>query len=622
MRYYFEGQVRRVDLRFRSAYPYIPTKIFQLDEHEFVIAIIGEWPDFEKLKKEFNYRIKSATTPVNLVCAVPEHYKQELKAISDSDIINNYSGFSFTNSQLDALIPSLLPRFDYQGVEADHSNQTTKYYFKGPIKEEDIEYIHNTLIKLELPYKPTNCTQKNDQSSEHRTIKKTVSGRATSHEVMSMRHYTKYDNLNLPYLKRDDEFWFDNIEKIYSGEFKKDNLFFWDKNSASCYLDLSVFKNINIRNHILLYDKIYMTLPLGAVDSLLQQHNISRHELLWLIENNRLVILNVQPDSRLDSNFLREAYERNPKGVISRRSVAALCAIDLIELNENYIFNEIIKETKIEDGLREISSSDYGNALLNFIYWPKSALRKSFERLLLGGPMSISTYGVNQILEKACQDNKKLQFEYSVASRNAHLAHALGATYFPFVTDKGYSDAPFSTILGNTLNVYKTCNFDNFESYIRVISNQLNSNISQNIFETLNINDFIDIQEFVSCSDIIRDKSIGLSLVKKLSELPLSEREEEILKYNNAVLDFSKRKTRFESTISTALDIASILPPVEIVIKVISILRKSYPKLEELYSNIIDNAVSIKELECDRNNVKYLYQINSIAKLKTDLSKT
>ena len=620
--YHFEGQVRRTDLYFRSEYPYLSTKIYQLSEHKFVIAIVGGWSDFDKLKEVFDHKIKPLGTPVALVCTEPEQYERELNAIPDSDIVYNFSGLLLTMPQLNALVPSLLPQFDYLGSAEDHSNQTIKYFFKSPLEDEDVEYIQAALVKLELPYKPLVCLKKDEVSDVHRQAKHAVPDRDMSFEVMSMSHYTRYSNLKLPYLKRDDEYWFDNVDKIYRGDLKKDDLFFWDKNKASCYLDLSVFENINIRNHILLYDVIYMTLPLGGIDPFLQKHKISRRELLWLIENERLVIFNVQPESRLDVMFLQEAHERRPESVVSRRSISALCAMDLVELNKNYIFNELIDRAINESEMRKVSSHKNIDVLLNFIFWPKSALRKSFDMLLLGGPMSITNYGANRIMEDICQDNDKLQFEYSIASQNAHIAHALGATYFPFITNTGYTDAPFSAVIGNTLNVYKACNFESFAPYSRLMASSLNSNISESVFETLDLNEFVDIEEFVSCSDIIKDKSIGMSLVGKLSALSHREREAEVLKYNTAILEFSKRKKNAISTIDTFIEIASVYPLIAIIMKALSIFKKHNQKLEKIYSRILDSAVPINESLADRDQVKYLYQINSIARLKKNLPKS
>jgi len=59
---------------------------------------------------------------------------------------------------------------------------------------------------------------------------------------------------------RDKRFWFDNVNKIYSGDMTRESLRFFDPDQTKCYMDFGVWqnKNINIRSAVLLYDKVYI----------------------------------------------------------------------------------------------------------------------------------------------------------------------------------------------------------------------------------------------------------------------------------------------------------------------------------------------------------------------------
>ena len=142
---------------------------------------------------------------------------------------------------------------------------------------------------------------------------------------------------------------------------------------------------------------------------------------------------------------INELFRTNPAAVISRRAISALSAIDLAELNKNYIFNDPELEPYIYPLIKDISDI-FGinhDIVSNYLLWPRKALRSSLDTLNQAGPRGIARYGVNNTIMSSWQLDRKdvYEFEFTVNSDSIHLAHALDATYFPFYTEEGkYTD--------------------------------------------------------------------------------------------------------------------------------------------------------------------------------------
>ena len=108
-------------------------------------------------------------------------------------------------------------------------------------------------------------------------------------------------------------------------------------------------------------------------------------------------------------------------------------------MNNNYIFNDNIFENDMVSFLRvlEDNMNLSKEQIVKFLYWPKYALRKSFDGLHNNGILSMSSFGVNSLVEDIISNSSKkkknvLEFEFAMSSPHIHLAHSLDATYFPF----------------------------------------------------------------------------------------------------------------------------------------------------------------------------------------------
>ena len=450
--------------------------------------------------------------------------------------------------------------------------------------DEDKELLEKTLDNLKSAYKfLVNIGGKErrktikDQTFDDPRFNAVVA--ELSNPVFNIASSISQKHLNAEYLERDERLWFDNIEKIYKGEFGREKLYFYRPNGSSCFVNLTLFKNVNLRTHLLLYDTIYCVLPLekgkekyeiekGGMEWFLKDQKLSRDDLLYLVERDRLKFINLQPESRLDFGFLNEVHATNPSAVISRRAIAALCAIDLVELNRSYPFSDPAIQPMLKPLTDELSrlTNRPAETIAQFLLWPKSALRTSFVTLNRAGPMGIASYGINNPIEKSIVHDKKEEldfgFEFSMHSDTIHVAHALDATYFPFYVEQGnYTDYPYMLMMGELLNSYRSMDYKSLAESVHVQERRKTGNPTMDLISIFEINDYMPIREFEGpvSSSIVRD---GLcSLFSELSALDESDRNAKIAEYNLSIEDFMGKKSRERAWLNLAKDTAGLWVP-------------------------------------------------------------
>ena len=247
----YEGWCRRIELGIRAKYPYLKTKIFQVSEYNFFIFVENTYDNFNQISKDFNHTIRFITAPVKLVNVVPSEFIKKIPIISDKDIPSKFEGLPMTIYQLSNHVECLHPGFVVSKVIENHEERKITIEIKGEINEEIKSDIKFTLSNLKGPY-TFEITDKGTQKSIL----------APSNMVFEIASATSQKRLNSPYIDRDEELWFNNVEDIYQNKFRKDDLYFYDSSKTSCLVNFSVFQNSNLRNHLLLYDTVYCVLPL------------------------------------------------------------------------------------------------------------------------------------------------------------------------------------------------------------------------------------------------------------------------------------------------------------------------------------------------------------------------
>jgi hypothetical protein len=611
----YDGWCRRIDLHFRSRFPHLNTRLFKLDDYEYQLYLVDSVDDFDAISDAFNREVKFVTAPIKLVMNLPETYKIEIEKITDDKIPSKFEGYPLTNTQIYSHILSIHPNVKVSKIEEDHDNRLIIVELSGSYESDVVVGVEETAAALKGPY-----------SYKVRIGGEMASNFKTSDEVFNIAPSQTKSELNCAFIERDEALWYENIENIYNGSYQKSDLYFFEPSKSACLVNFSKFQNANLRNHLLLYDVVYCVLPLAQeMSNFLVNQKISKDEILRLVKRGRLKILNMQPESRLDYGFINEAFQENPTAVVSRRALSALCAIDLVEMNQSYALSDPELEKYIYPLVQEVSKltgKDIGT-VSNFLLWPKQALRRSLDSLNQAGPMGISRYGINNpIIDSLPAENKeKIKFEFIVNSDQIHLSHALDATYFPFFVDgEKYSDHPYALMMGEMLNFFKNSSCQNISNLVDVENIKSAQNPSLGLISAFDINDYIPVLEFEEeiSSSVVRN---GMnSLFSELNLLNSEGRSQRISEYNVEVDKALRNKNVSKHALDLGEDTLGLFVPFWTTAKKLvkggtKMAMGKFPAIQNI-SEFIEDKTS-KESGKNRN-ISVLTQVNRVAKLKRE----
>lgn len=611
----YDGWCRRIDLHFRSEFPYLNTRLFKLEDYKYELYLVDPVENFNYIDDIFNRKIRFLTAPIKLVKNLPQIYKIEIERITDDKIPSGFEGYPLTLSQIYSHILSVHPNIKLTKISEDHENRVIKVQLTGNYKVAIIDAVEETVNGLKGPY-AYQIYDGGELASSFRV----------TDEVFNIAPSQVKKELNCPFIERDEALWFENIDNIFNGSYQKSDLYFFDPSKAACLVNFSKFQNANLRNHLLLYDVVYCVLPLAQdMSNFLRSQKVSKDEILHLVKRGRLKILNVQPESRLDYGFINEAFQENPASVVSRRALSALCAIDLVDMNRSYVLSDPELDKYIYPLMRDVSKLTGTEiaTISNFLLWPKQALRKSLDSLNQAGPMGVSRYGINNpIIDSLPAENKeKMEFEFIVHSDQIHLSNALNATYFPFFIDGDkYSDHPYALMMGNMLNFFKNSGSQNISRLTGIENIRSEQNSSIGLISTFDINDYIPVQEFEEeiSSSVVR-RGIN-SLFSELNILSNDERIQRVSQYNSDVQKALKNKKVSNHALDLGEDALGMFAPFWSTSKKLikggtKIIMDKYPAIQHL-SEFIEEKSSRESDE--GKNITILTKINRVARLRRD----
>lgn len=592
----YKGSCKRIDLIFRAKYPYYVTELYKISDLEYQIFLNEEVDDFLSLEKEYDNSIRFITSPVQLVNKRPSRFIEKVDPIDDSILGANYEGLPFTRFQLINHIECLYPNVLVSKIDTDHDKKVIHYSVNDEMYSGSIDELRETLMEASSPY---------DYRLKFSQEKKEPAKPTNIFEVVASSTLKNFDP---GYLERDERLWFDNASNIYSGGFSKKDLFFFDEQTSKCLLDFSVFSNVNLRNHLLLYDEVFCILPLTEkMNDFLEKQKLSKDDLLYLIEQGRLKIVNTQPEFRLDHAFLKECYQTKSESVISRRALAALSAIDIVETQKNYIFKDIDFIRDIDPLLSNLSTEcgQKPDFLKRILTWPTSALRNSFDALNSTATKSIPSFGVNQTITSHMSEEtkKRCELEFLSSSEAIHISHSLDATYYPFFEESsGFSDQQIAILMANSLNFYKLSNMQYLGEEQSMFNPELTRNISVELLSVFDVNDYISISEYLNEIENPLSRKCLNRLFTELSSLPREERDVRIREYNEQVEKALRGKAVARNAVDLSVDGAGLFVPfISTGIKAAGWLgakaQKKYPLLQEISNYISDKAHSSNVLK-------------------------
>lgn len=621
------GIARRTDLNLRSEYPDLRTTIYKLSEDRFEILCDGIDGDFLEFSKHFDNAIKSFTAPVVVTQIRPSAFLEIIPPISDKEISKGFEGMSMSIVIFRNILIAKFPKINFTRIEQEFPKiiiytanyvedipDGKVYHFTSLADKQLLEFFLAGL-KMPLPFeiKDEDVTDLPDLKIYHSDNPVQII------EATKIGSRYAYD-----FSRRDEALWFDRIDNIFEGTFTKKDLYFYNDKEYSCYVDYSSFKNIDLRNHLLLFQTVYLTLPYDKhIEGWLKESNIRKVEFLDLIACGRVKLVLTQPEFRYDHTFLPEAYAANPNGVISRRAISALHQIDLVEMSDNYILNDpnILRELMPFCEAAAKISNTKASYFFDMLVWPIKARRKSFDYLLNGGAFQTGAYGVNNTVEKRISEavGKDLSFEFIVNSPAIHLANSLNATYFPFQSEGGYTDQYFANVMGDQLNFYKTATLQNMTSFIESRNEISSGVVSINPIDIIHVNDYISITELEATLAKGQFFPGNKNLLESLASLTESDRQAKIRYYNDEVVrNLNSKKispTAIELGVNTAIDVAgyaSGMPFLGLAYTALKFGGKGLAKA----TNISEKLQQAFNDNPDKANIHYLTKINRVAKLK------
>ncbi len=562
------GSIKRADLQLRTKYYGIKTKIYLVDNARYNIYVVDYPYDFDDIRKDFDHNIRRIGDCVELVNQEPKSFIAKITPLTN--IAYKNEGIFLTHKMFESLLISKFPRVDFLDIKVEHCNGVQVIItVADTVVTDEISNIEQFIYELKNGF--TKVIIKKSSTPKSVLINKDVELACT--------------DKSFAFSIADSEFWFDNVEKIYSGDICKNDLSFFDSEKTKCYMDFSVWtnENINIRSNALLYDTIYLSFPLGShIDDFLLQQHLKQEDLDELVERKKLVILLPNTESRYNKKALDRLYSIDPNCIVSKRGINALMAMFYCELERRYMSlwesNEHIFEALC---LKCTKKSDWQSRFLyDWLLWPIKAKRESYELLTSYSPIKLPCIGANVLFDHFQDKTSKstdIQFELTTNSNSIHIATALQATYFPFAvkeeTGNVYSDSAVSNILGSVINNYQYISAnqqDAIKEYTELLEKQRNAIYLLKSDNSVSVKNILDYSEKYNTTNTLQ------RILLNLSELDQDQQKSKIEEYNNLIAEIGKERFTTINGINYVLSGAGFIPVIGTFASIIDLLMQVF----------------------------------------------
>lgn len=499
----------------------------------------------------FDRHIKPLTLNVRIIETKPDDYLEIIPPITDKNIVSGFKGFTFNVNNMINLLSSKFPdliigKFENIDQNRNINIEVDRASYKNSKKE--IEQFLNGIDSS------INFVIHDSKTILAKKIITFKSNEYSNRTNPTLDFISPFLTNSTEFEQRDEITFFNRLDDIYLGKYCKDNLPFYNSNDFACFLDYSMIKDnpINIRNYLLWYDKIYMTIPVdhiwqqfykneksykSALDAFRNEHKIYYDELIGLIKQNRINIILTQPIEYYDIGFINEVYKVNPSAIISRRAINTLLLMDIVEIFNNY-------PLKDEKYIREVNKLAFSMStplgfsqefMYNYLIWPIKAYRESLNLLTFNTSHRFSNIGVNKIVQRHASSiyKKDLTFEYMIFSSNLHIANALNATYFCSDT-YGFDDDYYALTMGKILNSFKLFKYKDIEFTQSIFPT------GQSPIELFEVNNFSTVKDINDAYKTFSSAKHGQQLLRRLSILENEDLSAEINYYNKAINEHDK----------------------------------------------------------------------------------
>lgn len=621
------SSARRVDVRVRAANPHVQTEIHEIDQQHHVIFAPAEQLSEAEYKDEFDNRVTPVAMQIEFSNDRPQS-SEILSAISDGDLAYDFEGMIVTGNDFNMALQAIFPDAPSLSGSQIRDDGVLEFYFDTELPEPLREKIYNfldrhiDLRKIEVLIRPPKKVGQTNRSH--------------SDDLITFRPVRQRGNLP-KFVLEEEEWWFAKLDDVFRGNISKETLLSSKFTGAACYID-GLMQGIDIRQALLAFDTIYLHPPIEDPpnnpamfsDSL----NISKEEVLYLIERDRVRLVLSQPEERCDIRLLEAALERNPQGVLGRRKTAAMVISDIVETDDSYLFSrpdlggqvrEVISRLANEIGATQ-------SVISRSVLFPKFARRSwvsSFQDL---GALGIEPYGQGNLFAeawKAANSDKEQdpRLEADLFGHSVHMAHALEATYLPHGDGNDYVNSWITPmrLMGDRLNFYRA--FNDKTAAVWAQNERLKIDNKLELLPPIPLFDFNchapirDIDAITSTSSRIK----GRSLIGQLADLPIEERGAEIQRLQRELYEFQGRKDRQrdrQTLLEVGVDIGvaalgyslgPFMSGLQILSRVAEAAKRS-PTLDLLISEIEGSLTPKHGLNDD---LKFLDKVSRVAEIKS-----
>lgn len=637
-----DNSVRRMDLNLRLQYLGLDTEIYKLTNFRYCIYCKNRISQFELIQEKFNNEIRQVGTCINLVDRKPSVYLEQLENIDLDNPVDSFKAAVVTEPELQEFIKGMYPEVDIVRIVTEPGS---KFNVTVEVGSDTTDNVCSEMKKRlltrdigtdDIRIKKVRKDESKSDTQEHIPHNEKIESFLKHQEVM-MLSLNKKVRCSI----YESDYWFDNAEKIYKGEIRREQIPFYRTDQKCCYMNCSMFEGTNIRKALLLYDSVYLEIPIKVrLDRFFKLQDMNQKELIELVSMGKVVLVLTNAENRYDIDMLNTAYKENPMGVIGRRGVNILLAAYLSQMKERYLrfYPGIQDESKqlYQYGIK--NNDTVAVTLAKHLAWPILAKADSFRYLNSYGVFLLSNYGVNKLIEEELELSNELEkkdnlsLEFRMNSYSIHLAMALNATYFPFQQKEAdswrwYTDYHVADIMEKYLTFFWYGHKQNSlinKSRIQQASEQIR------FFQS---DDEISVLRIAENADKYNTPKYFGDLLEKMARLPLEKRNKIIREYNNLLVEASEvqKKTSVLELFMTGLDFVPKGPMLSTLISLSNMIKKRIDDCDKVLrkhekqdfikrvNKVVENKNSERTYTAvELDDIYLLDRIHRVARLKID----
>jgi hypothetical protein len=517
--------LKQTDLRFRSRFPWVQTRLFETSQHNFSIFVSKAQMDVEHAADEFNNKIRPLGLHVQLANDLPQNYLREISGVPDAEL-GQIISLNLSHGDIRIQINANFPHFPHY-VDVTVCGREFTFAFADMLTEEQLnefrQWVHSIEPEIVLKIQTSSPNPKPLETDILRIL------------PSKMRAFKR------PYVIEDEDFWHQNIKEIYRGGLRPDDVVNLESWGTSCLIDATNTESIDLRQALLCFDTIILHVPLSEdAQAFRDKQQLNDTDLAKLAEAGRLRLVMQQPEERLDWNMIDAVLEASQNAIIGRRRSSALIAADIVETSQHYLLSkpELFPVLQlIAKGVSDRLKSK-PETVLRSILWPVAAMRESFDKLNCNGLMSVAGFSVGNEFSEAYEEisGRDVRLEAMMFGASVHVAHAFNATLIPATNNlAGWNDP--MRMMGERLNFYRSFNNKLAPAWI---GNQERRASGVEIMPAIPIFNFehhATISHILEFTRVRSDRNKGRSLISRLADLPIQQREDEIDRLSKELLE-------------------------------------------------------------------------------------